>query len=129
MLLTRRRGTVIAEGLKISGNVTAEGPIEIHGQIEGEVRGKSVVISRQAQITGLVIADEVIVDGLVNGPIHGTYVVLKSQARVAGDIHHQSITVVKGARFDGRSVHEAGQAPAEPDRLSSRGRVVTEAAE
>jgi cytoskeletal protein CcmA (bactofilin family) len=126
MLLNRSRGTVIAEGLKIVGNVTAEGPVEIHGDIEGEVRGTSLVVSRQAQIKGPLIADDVIVDGSVNGEIHGTNVVLKSQARVAGDIHHQSLTVERGARFDGRSIHESVQASGEP---KSRRLGATEAAE
>jgi cytoskeletal protein CcmA (bactofilin family) len=30
-----RRGTVIAEGLKIEGSVTAEGLVEVNGQVEG----------------------------------------------------------------------------------------------
>jgi len=126
MLLNRSRGTVIAEGLKIVGNVTAEGPVEIHGDIEGEVRGTSLVVSRQAQIKGPLIADDVIVDGFVNGEIHGVNVVLKSRARVVGDVHHQSLTVERGARFDGRSLHEAVQASAAPQ---SRRLGVTEAAE
>jgi hypothetical protein len=33
----RPRGTVIAEGLKIMGSVTAEGLVEVNGQIEGEL--------------------------------------------------------------------------------------------
>jgi hypothetical protein len=41
-----RRKTVIAKGLKIEGRVTAEGLVELNGQIEGELRGKSLIISR-----------------------------------------------------------------------------------
>src|SRR5262245_24273804 len=36
-----RRKTVIAKGLKIEGRVTAEGLVELNGQIEGELHGKS----------------------------------------------------------------------------------------
>jgi cytoskeletal protein CcmA (bactofilin family) len=43
-----RRKTVIAKGLKIEGRVTAEGLVELNGQIEGELRGKSLIISRGA---------------------------------------------------------------------------------
>jgi cytoskeletal protein CcmA (bactofilin family) len=120
MFRSRRRGTVIAEGLKIAGNVTAEGSVEVHGQIEGELRSTSLTISRQAQITGAVIADDVIVDGTVNGPIHGAHVTLKSQARVTGDIHHQSLTIERGAQFDGQSKQEKAPATAKPDKRSSR---------
>jgi cytoskeletal protein CcmA (bactofilin family) len=37
MFALRNRGTVIAKGLKITGSVTAEGLIEVNGQIEGEI--------------------------------------------------------------------------------------------
>ena len=35
MHMFRRRGTIIAEGLKIVGSVTAEGLVEVNGHIEG----------------------------------------------------------------------------------------------
>ena len=37
MFASRRGGTVIGNGLKIVGNVTAEGLVEVNGQIEGDV--------------------------------------------------------------------------------------------
>ena len=37
MLGSRRTKTVIGDGLKICGNVTAEGLVEINGQIEGDL--------------------------------------------------------------------------------------------
>jgi hypothetical protein len=33
----RRRGTVIAEGLKIVGSVTAEGLVEVNGRLDGDL--------------------------------------------------------------------------------------------
>ena len=37
-LFGKDRGAVIAEGLKIVGRVTAEGLVEVNGQIEGDMR-------------------------------------------------------------------------------------------
>jgi cytoskeletal protein CcmA (bactofilin family) len=37
MFASKQRRTVIAEGLKIVGRVTAEGLVEVNGQIEGEL--------------------------------------------------------------------------------------------
>jgi cytoskeletal protein CcmA (bactofilin family) len=99
----RRGGTVIGNGLKIVGNVTAEGLVEVNGQIEGDVRCTSLIVSPKAQITGSITADRVVVNGRVEGPIQGGEVVLKSQAHVVGDIRHQSLTIEKGAYFDGRA--------------------------
>jgi cytoskeletal protein CcmA (bactofilin family) len=122
MFALRRRGTVIAEGLKIVGSVTAEGLIEVNGQVEGELHCTSLIISRRAQIKGTIQAERVVVDGRVEGPIQGGDVILKSRAHVLGDIHHQLLTLERGAYFEGRSVRarENGQAPERVDKQSPR---------
>jgi cytoskeletal protein CcmA (bactofilin family) len=122
MFASKQRRTVIAEGLRIVGTVTAEGLVESNGQIEGELHCTSLIIARKAHVTGTIQAEQVVVDGKVEGPIQGGDVLLKSQANVVGDIHHQSLAIEKGAFFDGRSVHilENGQAPARPERKSAR---------
>ena len=104
MFASRQRGTLIAKGLKIVGSVTAEGLVEVNGQIDGELHCTSLVIARGAHVNGTVAAERVVVDGTVEGPIHGGDVILKSQAHVVGDIHHQSLAIESGAFFDGRSV-------------------------
>src|SRR5678816_1976507 len=93
MFASKQRGTVIAKGLKIVGSVTAEGLVEVNGQIDGELHCTSLVIARGAHVTGTVAAERVVVDGTVEGPIQGGEVILKSQAHVVGDIHHQSLSI------------------------------------
>jgi cytoskeletal protein CcmA (bactofilin family) len=104
MRLFKRRGTIIAEGLKIVGSVTAEGLVEVNGHIEGDLHCTSLVVSPKASISGGIDADTVVVNGRVEGPIRGGEVVLKVHAHVVGDIQHQSLAVEPGAFFDGRSV-------------------------
>lgn len=118
MFASKRTGTVIAEGLKIVGSVTAEGLVEVNGQIEGELHCTSLIISRKAQVTGTITAERVVVDGRVEGPIQGGEVVLKSQAHVVGDIQHQSLAIDSGAYFEGRSVQARGANGQLPERLS-----------
>ena len=50
MFASRHRGTVIAKGLKIVGSVTAEGLVEVNGQIDGELHCTSLVIARGAHV-------------------------------------------------------------------------------
>ena len=107
-----RRKTVIAKGLKIEGRVTAEGLVELNGQIEGELHGKSLIISRGALVKGAVSADQVVVDGTVEGPITGGEIILKSRAHVIGDIHHRSLSIENGASFEGQSVQTGRGDPA-----------------
>ena len=108
MFASKHRGTVIAKGLKIVGSVTAEGLVEVNGQI-----------ARGAHVTGTVVAERVVVDGKVEGPIQGGEVFLKSQAHVVGDIHHQSLAIESGAFFDGRSVQIRGNGQT-PDKLERK---------
>jgi cytoskeletal protein CcmA (bactofilin family) len=118
MLGSRRNRTVIGDGLKISGHVTAEGLIEINGQIEGDVACTSLTVSPKGKIVGSITAEQVVVNGRVEGPIQGGDVVLKSQAYVVGDIHHQSLTIEKGAYFDGRATQAHGANGRQPERAS-----------
>jgi cytoskeletal protein CcmA (bactofilin family) len=119
----RRKGTIIAEGLKIVGSVTAEGLVEVNGQIEGDLYCTSLIISPKASISGGVQAERVVVNGRVEGPIHGGEVVLKSRAYVVGDIEHETLAIDSGAYFDGRSVH-VGQlnGHAKAEKVSTRSR-------
>jgi cytoskeletal protein CcmA (bactofilin family) len=120
--MLRRGGTVIGNGLKIVGNVSAEGLVEVNGQIEGDVRCTSLVVSPNAEIVGSITAERVVVNGSVQGPIQGGDVVLKSKAHVVGDIRHQSLTIEKGAYFDGRASQAQGANGRQPDIATTRSR-------
>ena len=45
-------------------------------------------------------------------------VVLKSQAHVVGDIHHQTLTIEKGAHFEGRATQTHGANGRQPESAS-----------
>jgi cytoskeletal protein CcmA (bactofilin family) len=119
MFKSKQRKTVIANGLKIVGSVTAEGLVEVNGQIDGELHCTALVIASGAHVSGTVAAERVVVDGTVEGPIQGGQVHLKSQAHVVGDIHHQSLAIEPGAYFDGRSVQVRGNGRI-PEKLQSK---------
>jgi cytoskeletal protein CcmA (bactofilin family) len=90
MFGSRRGRTVIGDGLKIFGNVTGEGLVEINGQIEGDLQCTSLILSPKGLIVGSITAEHVVVNGRVEGPIQGGDVTLQSEAHVVGDIHHRS---------------------------------------
>ena len=79
------------------------------------MRCTSLVISPNALIVGSVAAEKVVVNGRVEGPIQGGDVVLKSKAHVVGDIRHQSLTIEKGAYFEGRAAQAHGANSRQPD--------------
>ena len=116
----RRRGTIIGKGLRVVGKVTAEGLVKVYGQIEGEVQSATLILARNAQLSGAIKAGKVIIEGKVEGPIEGGNVVLKSRAHVVGDIHHQSLGIRKGAHFEGRSVQTHTATERQPEKAGKK---------
>ena len=47
MFGSRRGRTVIGDGLKILGNVTADGLVEVNGQIEGDLHCTALIAPRR----------------------------------------------------------------------------------
>ena len=120
-MLFGHRGTIIGEGLKITGDVSADGLVEVNGLINGDVHCASLFVSTKAIINGSIEANRVVVDGRVDGPIRGSEVVLKSHAHVLGDIRHHRLSIDPGAYFEGRSVCLPGtDVQKGPEKLTTR---------
>ena len=103
MFASERTSTVIAEGLRIIGNVSSDGAVQVNGQIDGDLNCPSITVLPKALINGGIKARTVVVKGKVEGPIVGEEVVLESQAFVTGDIQAQTLLIERGAHFEGRS--------------------------
>jgi cytoskeletal protein CcmA (bactofilin family) len=112
--------SIIGEGLTITGNVAFKGEIQVDGEIQGDVQCGSLLLGDKSQITGCVIAEDVVVRGRVLGSIRGLRVTLQAQSHVEGDIYHQSLAVEQGAYFEGKS--RRSDNPLEEVKASSAGR-------
>jgi cytoskeletal protein CcmA (bactofilin family) len=95
--------SIIGEDLMITGNVTSKGEIQVDGEIQGDVQCGSLLLGDKSQITGCVLAEDVVVRGRVLGSIRGLRVTLQAQSHVEGDIYHQSLAIEQGAYFEGKS--------------------------
>jgi cytoskeletal protein CcmA (bactofilin family) len=104
MFASKGKTTVIAEGLRIIGSVSADGAVQVKGQIDGDLNCSSITVSPKALINGAVKGRSVVINGKIEGPINGEDVVLKSHAFVTGDIQAQSLSIERGAHFEGRSL-------------------------
>ena len=103
MFASKRTNTIIAKGLRITGDVSSDGAVQVAGQIDGDLNCTSLTVSPKAFIHGVVKAQSVVVNGKVEGPIVGQDVILKSRAFVTGDIQAQTLSIEPGAHFEGRS--------------------------
>lgn len=95
--------SVIGDDLTITGNVVSKGEVQIDGVIQGDVHCGTLLVGDNAQITGSVFAEDVIVRGKVQGSVRGSRVTLQDSSHVEGDIYHQSLAIEQGAFFEGKS--------------------------
>jgi cytoskeletal protein CcmA (bactofilin family) len=93
----------IGSDMSIVGNIDCNGPAQVFGRIEGEVRASDLQISDGAQVEGSVIAQNVTVCGRVKGTIRAVRVKLQNGGAVEGDIFHRSLSIDENSQFEGSS--------------------------
>lgn len=103
--------SIIAAGMRITGDIDTNGTIKIDGRIEGSVIGaRQLMLGRSGAIHGNVHAGEVVVGGTVDGSIAADErLELQGSAIVNGDIETKSIVVLEGARINGTVRMKDGQ--------------------
>jgi cytoskeletal protein CcmA (bactofilin family) len=95
--------SVVGRGLSIRGNLESRGEVQIDGAVEGDVHAARIVVGQEAQITGNLLADDIVVRGAVAGSIRGKKVTLEAVSHVEGDIFHKTLAIERGAYFEGKS--------------------------
>jgi cytoskeletal protein CcmA (bactofilin family) len=93
----------IGSDMSIVGNIECNGPAQVLGRIEGEVRASDLQISEGAQVEGSVIAQNVTVCGRVKGTIRAVRVKLQNGGAVEGDIFHRTLSIDENSQFEGSS--------------------------
>ena len=102
---TTKAGTssCIGSDMSIVGKIDCNGPAQVLGRIEGELRASELLISDGAQVEGNVIAQNVTVCGRVKGTIRGDRVKLQDGGAVEGDIFHRTLSIDENSQFEGSS--------------------------
>lgn len=114
--------SIIGEDLKITGNVSSKGEVQVDGEIQGDIHCGSLLLGDKAEVVGSVIAEDIVVRGKVMGSVRGLRVTLQAQSHVEGDIFHQSLAIEQGAYFEGKSRRsEDPLGEAKPSKKESEG--------
>ena len=98
--------TILGQGLKIIGRCV----LQIDGDLSSNVQATEVIVGEKGKVTGMVAGQQVTVQGTVAGSICAKSVTLQATSDVEGDLHHMSLSVEQGARFEGRSRRAASEA-------------------
>ena len=107
----------IGAGMSIVGKIECNGPAQVFGRIEGELRASDLLVGDSATIDGSVIAQNVTVCGRIKGTIRAVRVKLQNGGAVEGDIFHRSLSIDEDSHFEGssRRVENPTQIPSSID--------------
>jgi cytoskeletal protein CcmA (bactofilin family) len=94
--------SVIGADATVVGNIDCAGDLQIFGTVEGDVRGRTLVVEAGGLVEGRVFADRLLVGGTVNGAVTATDVGVEGTARVVGNITHNNLMIEPGAFLEGR---------------------------
>jgi cytoskeletal protein CcmA (bactofilin family) len=100
---------LLGAGSKVVGALTFNGPVQIDGEIEGELHAKDkLTIGESAVVKAKVIGGEILVKGTVQGDITAKRLFLKKPAKVSGNITCEMLSIEEGVIFEGKSTMGAG---------------------
>lgn len=96
---------VLQKGSHLEGRLQFEGTARIDGQFKGEIFTPDIlVIGDDAQVTGQIEADVVVISGQFTGDVFATQrVEIQAPAVVRGTIQTAILQVDEGAVFEGKT--------------------------
>ena len=75
--------SVLSADLRITGEVTSAGNIEVQGDIDGTITARGLVVGPEGKVTGIVTADTVEVKGRLDGKVTSKAFSLRSTASLS----------------------------------------------
>lgn len=111
---------VLQKGCHLEGRLQFEGTARIDGHFKGEIFTPDIlIVGDEAQVTGQIEADVVVISGHFTGDIFATQrVEIQAPAIVRGTIQTAILQVEEGAVFDGKT-KMLGPLPAQSKRQTT----------
>ena len=94
--------SVLGADLRITGEISSSGMVEILGEIEGNISANGLIIGHEGRVKGAISAGSVEVRGKFDGNVSCDSFTLRSTAQVKADVNSSSIVIESGAQIDGR---------------------------
>jgi cytoskeletal protein CcmA (bactofilin family) len=100
--------SVLGADLRITGEVSSTGMVEVLGEIDGNITAQGLIIGQEGRVTGSVKADTVEVKGRFDGKITCDGFTLRSSATVTADVTTTTVVIESGASIEGRFLKPKG---------------------
>lgn len=105
--------TIISQQTHIAGRLEGHAPVEVQGQLDGEIHlEETLTVAQTGRVHGSINVQEAWIEGEVHGSIQASErIVLLPSARVNATLHAPIIRVDDGARLKGEVTITADPAP------------------
>ena len=94
--------SVLAQDLRITGEISSTGTIEVLGEIEGNLTARGLIVGLEGRVAGTVSAETVEVKGRLDGRVTTHDLVLRATAEVAADVSYTALVIENGALIEGK---------------------------
>lgn len=93
--------SIIDASMSITGEMTFKGKTRIDGEINGNITGEHLILSKEGKITGDVRVTSFICQGAFTGNIETKILTARKGSSINGTIKAGNLTVEPGASLDG----------------------------
>jgi cytoskeletal protein CcmA (bactofilin family) len=96
--------TILTPEFDVVGSIYVDARVRLEGSVDGEIRCTTLDITRQGEVRGTIVAEEVTIYGTVlAGTIYARVLILKPGCSVEAEIYHEHLQLEAGSYFDGKS--------------------------
>lgn len=100
--------SVLGADLKITGEISSTGSVEILGEIDGNIIANGLIIGQEGRVKGSVNAHTVEVKGKFDGKVTCDTFTLRASSQVKADVTSTGIVIESGAQIEGRFLKPKG---------------------
>jgi cytoskeletal protein CcmA (bactofilin family) len=94
--------SVLGADLRITGEITSTGSVEILGEIDGNITANGLIIGQEGRVKGSINAHTVEVKGKFDGKVTCESFTLRASSEVKADVTTAALVIESGARIEGR---------------------------
>ncbi len=96
--------SIIGSDIRIIGNLTTPGEVQLDGVIEGDIVCGSLTIGEHGLVTGTVKVDTLFLRGRIEGKLRAKVVNFERTAQVKGDVTYETMTMESGVMVEGKLI-------------------------
>jgi cytoskeletal protein CcmA (bactofilin family) len=94
---------LVAAGAKVTGNINVPGDLEVHGEINGVVVARSVMVGPAGRVIGKVKARNIVLEGYMSDDVAvESHIRLCATSKIVGRLHYGTVEIEDGAAISAR---------------------------